>query len=85
MCICVAAFSDLMEAIKLSKIKGKTYCQVLCQRGILYKKLGKDDEARKDFQEAANLGSSFAKQQVLICDFCDFALSRVFSLFFFCR
>jgi predicted RNA polymerase sigma factor len=39
--------------------------QAICQRGLLHRKLGKDNEARQDFQEAAKLGSSFAKQQVV--------------------
>ncbi|XP_077288924.1 tetratricopeptide repeat protein 36 [Arctopsyche grandis] len=59
-----AAFSDLTEALKFSDKNGKAYKQALCQRGLLHRKLGRDDEARRDFQEAAKLGSPFAKQQL---------------------
>jgi hypothetical protein len=55
---------DLNMALKLSKGKGNTACQAFTQRGCILRKLGKDDEARADFEAAARLGSPFAKIQV---------------------
>lgn len=58
------AISDLNRAIELTKGQGKTGCQALCQRGLLYRKMGKDENARDDFQCASKLGCSFATNQV---------------------
>ncbi|XP_069683675.1 tetratricopeptide repeat protein 36 [Periplaneta americana] len=60
-----AAVADLNEAINLSGAKGKSGCQALCQRGIMHRKDGNDDLARKDFEVAAKLGSQFAKMQLV--------------------
>lgn len=63
------AFSDLTKAIELGKEKQqRTTCQALCQRGLLYRKEGKIELAREDFNEAAKLGSHFAKNQVIVTD-----------------
>ncbi|KAF2893708.1 hypothetical protein ILUMI_12465 [Ignelater luminosus] len=60
------AFNDLTKAIELGKDEQqRTTCQALCQRGLLYRKEGKIDLAREDFNEAAKLGSHFAKNQLI--------------------
>lgn len=61
----IEAFSDLTKAINLAKMSQvKTLSQALCQRGLLYRKSSKFDEARQDFEKAAKLGNHFAKSQV---------------------
>ncbi|KAJ9575758.1 hypothetical protein L9F63_007404 [Diploptera punctata] len=59
------AIKDLNEAITLSRGQGKSGCQALCQRGIIYRKEGNDDLAKQDFEAAARLGSQFAKSQLV--------------------
>ncbi|XP_063710165.1 tetratricopeptide repeat protein 36 homolog [Culicoides brevitarsis] len=60
-----AAMEDLNKALKLCKSSGRTGCRALCQRGVL-KRLKNDIEgARADFEEAAKLGSQFAKSQLV--------------------
>uniref|UniRef100_T1HGJ9 Tetratricopeptide repeat protein 36 n=1 Tax=Rhodnius prolixus TaxID=13249 RepID=T1HGJ9_RHOPR len=58
------ALNDLNTALDISKEKGKSGCQALCQRGLLFRKKGQTDLAKSDFVKASNLGSKFAKQQV---------------------
>ena len=58
------AMEDLNKALELSKRRGKTACLAFTQRGCILRKLGKDDDARADFEAAAQLGSPFAKIQV---------------------
>jgi hypothetical protein len=60
-----AALQDLTEAITLSKGKGRSGCQALCQRGLLKRKQGDEDGARTDFDRAAQLGSKFARSQLV--------------------
>lgn len=61
------SFEDLSKAIRFAKEKQKrTLCQGLCQRGLLHRKWGKTEEARADFNEAAKMGSLFARNQVSI-------------------
>lgn len=55
---------DIEKALTLSKRKGRVGCQALCQRGVIFRKLGNDEKAKADFNEAAKLGSEFAKKQV---------------------
>lgn len=58
----VEALSDLTQAINLAGVsQAKTLSQALCQRGLLYRKSSKFDEARQDFEKAARLGNHFAK------------------------
>lgn len=57
------ALSDLNKALELAA-PGRTKCQALCQRGLLYRKQEKLDEAKLDFTEAVKLGSKFAQSQV---------------------
>jgi tetratricopeptide (TPR) repeat protein len=61
----LAALTDLTQAIKLSASKGRTGCQSLCQRGLLKRKQGDEDGARADFEVAAQLGSKFARNQLV--------------------
>ncbi|KAE8592370.1 hypothetical protein XENTR_v10018741 [Xenopus tropicalis] len=60
------ALEDLNQAVELSGIAGVAGRQALVQRGLILRLQGKDDEARKDFQRAAQLGSDFAKQQLIL-------------------
>ncbi|XP_050462103.1 tetratricopeptide repeat protein 36 [Cataglyphis hispanica] len=59
------ALKDLHLAVELSQGKGRAGIQALCQRGALYRWMGQDDEAKKDFVRAAKAGSSFAKSQLV--------------------
>lgn len=60
------AMLDLDCALKLTMgKKNRTRALALCQRGVLLRKRGADDEARSTFTEAAKLGSSFARKQVV--------------------
>ncbi|XP_062521650.1 tetratricopeptide repeat protein 36-like [Corticium candelabrum] len=59
------ALSDLNVAIQLSEGEGEVAKQAYTQRAIVRKMRGDDDNAVCDFQKAANLGSSFAKSQLV--------------------
>ncbi|XP_014287923.1 tetratricopeptide repeat protein 36 [Halyomorpha halys] len=59
------ALEDLDNSIKLCKRKSKVLCQALCQRALLYRKSGDDEKAKEDFKLAAELGSQFAKKQLV--------------------
>uniref|UniRef100_A0A1B0DI01 Tetratricopeptide repeat protein 36 n=2 Tax=Phlebotomus papatasi TaxID=29031 RepID=A0A1B0DI01_PHLPP len=52
-------------ALQLSGGTGRTGCRALCQRGLLRRKMGDDDAARDDFKTATNLGSKFARAQLI--------------------
>ncbi|RVE40683.1 hypothetical protein evm_014667 [Chilo suppressalis] len=59
------AMTDLDVALKLTMGKrSRARALALCQRGVVLRKRGADDEARAAFIEAAQLGSGFAKKQV---------------------
>lgn len=58
------ALEDLNSAISLSNGKGKSACQAFTQRAMIYRLKERDDQAKEDFQKAAELGSEFAKAQV---------------------
>ncbi|KAF4519064.1 hypothetical protein B566_EDAN001654 [Ephemera danica] len=58
------ALVDLNNALNLCQGQGRTACQALCQRALLYLKEGQDELSRKDFEAAAKLGSAFAKSQL---------------------
>ncbi|XP_059623012.1 tetratricopeptide repeat protein 36 homolog [Phlebotomus argentipes] len=60
-----AALADLEMALQLSGGTGRTGCRALCQRGLLHRKNGDDDAARDDFKAATNLGSKFARGQLI--------------------
>ncbi|KAJ8894942.1 hypothetical protein PR048_000249 [Dryococelus australis] len=59
------ALADVNRAITLSNGLGRTGCQALCQRGIIHRKEGREDDAREDFEAAYKLGSQFAKMQLV--------------------
>ncbi|CAH0715779.1 unnamed protein product, partial [Brenthis ino] len=60
------AMQDISRALKLTEgKKTRARALALCQQGVLHRKLGDDDSARSSFQEAAKLGSAFAKKQVV--------------------
>lgn len=66
---CFVSFSeasnDVTKAIELcTENHKKTLNQAHCQRGILYRRVNKIDEARKDFEISAKMGNHFAKSQV---------------------
>lgn len=61
------AMKDLDNVLKLTEgKKTRARALALCQRGVLLRKRGDDDNARAAFAEAAKLGSGFAKKQVII-------------------
>ncbi|CAG7723774.1 unnamed protein product [Allacma fusca] len=60
-----AAKTDLNNAINLSGGKGRPACQAFCQRGLIYLRENHIEDARKDFEAAAKLGSQFAKAQLV--------------------
>ncbi|CAG0917943.1 unnamed protein product [Notodromas monacha] len=59
------ALRDLNKAIELSRGEGRSGCQALTQRGCIMRKLGRDEDARSDFEAAACLGNPFAKTQMV--------------------
>ena len=78
------SLKDLDKAICLSEGKGRSGCQALCQRGLLYRRLGRDDQAREDFEKAAKLGSGFARTQLVALNpyaaLCNQMLAKVFEI-----
>ncbi|MPC13786.1 Tetratricopeptide repeat protein 36 [Portunus trituberculatus] len=58
------AMADLETAVRMSQGQGRAACQAFTQRAMVHRLQGHDDLARADFQEAANLGSEFAKAQL---------------------
>ncbi|XP_016933498.2 tetratricopeptide repeat protein 36 homolog [Drosophila suzukii] len=60
------ALDDLNRAVELANDQQtRTKCHAHCQRGVLYRKLDNLDAARADFEAAAQLGSKFAKEQLV--------------------
>ncbi|XP_057380508.1 tetratricopeptide repeat protein 36-like isoform X2 [Daphnia carinata] len=59
------AMKDLDMAIQLSNGKGKAACQAYCQRAMLNHYTGNEELAFKDWECASNLGSNFAKNQLI--------------------
>ncbi|CAF4679287.1 unnamed protein product, partial [Rotaria socialis] len=77
---------DLSTAIELASSDNshqKVLCLALTQRGILNRFLGKNEASLEDFQRAAELGSPFAKQQVLLTNpyaaACNEMLAKMFK------
>ena len=58
------ALDDLEKALELSGGRGRAACQAYTQRAMIKRLQHMDEEAKKDFQAAADLGSEFAKAQV---------------------
>ncbi|XP_012273174.1 tetratricopeptide repeat protein 36 [Orussus abietinus] len=59
------AMEDLNAAVGFSEGKGRAGVRALCQRGVLYRKAGRTEEAREDFTRASKAGSSFARSQLV--------------------
>ncbi|XP_033103901.1 tetratricopeptide repeat protein 36-like isoform X1 [Anneissia japonica] len=59
------ALEDLDKAILLSEGEGKAGRQAYVQRGLIRRLQGQNESALDDFQKAADLGSEFAKGQVV--------------------
>ncbi|XP_004604782.2 tetratricopeptide repeat protein 36 [Sorex araneus] len=60
------ALEDLERALALSGGRGRTARQGFVQRGLLARLQGRDDDARRDFERAAQLGSPFARRQLVL-------------------
>ncbi|NXS56156.1 TTC36 protein, partial [Brachypteracias leptosomus] len=60
------ALRDLDMAIRLSRGHGRAACQSFVQRGLIHRLQEREDEARRDFERAARLGSAFARQQLVL-------------------
>ncbi|KAG0726687.1 Tetratricopeptide repeat protein 36 [Chionoecetes opilio] len=77
------AMADLNTAVTLSQGRGRAACQAFTQRAMVHRLQGHDDLARADFQEAANIGSEFAKAQLVQMNpyaaLCNKMLHDVFS------
>jgi len=78
-----SALKDLNKAIELSEGKGKAGTSALCQRGVLHRREGRDDDAMDDFKIAAENGSGFAKAMLVEMNpyaaMCNAMLKNVFS------
>ncbi|XP_062995134.1 tetratricopeptide repeat protein 36 [Elgaria multicarinata webbii] len=60
------ALEDLEVVLRLSQGGGHVACQAFVQRGLIRRLRGQDEEARRDFEQAARLGSSFARRQLVL-------------------
>ncbi|XP_015739280.1 tetratricopeptide repeat protein 36 [Coturnix japonica] len=60
------ALRDLDAAIRLGRGRGRAVCQSLVQRGLIHQLQDRQDDARRDFQQAARLGSAFARRQLVL-------------------
>nr|XP_048272717.1 tetratricopeptide repeat protein 36 [Myodes glareolus] len=60
------ALEDLERAVTLSGGRGRAARQSFVQRGLLARLQGRDDDARRDFEQAARLGSQFARRQLVL-------------------
>merc|ERR1711892_194706 len=78
-----SALKDLDKAIQLSEGKGRSGSAALCQRGVLHRKEGRDDDALTDFKAAADEGSGFAKSMMVEMNpyaaMCNAMLKNVFT------
>ncbi|KAI6206470.1 hypothetical protein M3Y94_00915100 [Aphelenchoides besseyi] len=59
------AKKDLEVAIELSGGKGRAACQAFTQRGLIHRLEGQMEAAKVDYQKAAELGSKFAKMELV--------------------
>nr|XP_006121009.1 tetratricopeptide repeat protein 36 isoform X1 [Pelodiscus sinensis] len=75
------ALQDLDTALHLSRGTGHVACQCFVQRGLLSLLQGHKDKARLDFEQAAGLGSAFARHQLVLMNpysaLCNQMLSEV--------
>ncbi|XP_049634149.1 tetratricopeptide repeat protein 36 [Suncus etruscus] len=60
------ALEDLERALTLSRGRGRAARQGFVQRGLLARLQGRDEDARRDFEQAARLGSPFARRQLVL-------------------
>ncbi|NWU17106.1 TTC36 protein, partial [Cephalopterus ornatus] len=60
------ALQDLDTAIRLSRGRGRAACQSFVQRGLIHRLQARDEDARRDFERAARLGSAFARRQLVL-------------------
>ncbi|XP_075579482.1 tetratricopeptide repeat protein 36 isoform X1 [Pelecanus crispus] len=60
------ALQDLDTAIRLSRGRGRAACQSFVQRGLIHRLQAREDDARRDFERAARLGSTFARRQLVL-------------------
>ncbi|NXS43631.1 TTC36 protein, partial [Balaeniceps rex] len=60
------ALQDLDVAIRLSQGRGRAACQSFVQRGLIHRLQAHEEDARRDFERAARLGSTFARQQLVL-------------------
>ncbi|CAM9816864.1 unnamed protein product [Bubo scandiacus] len=60
------ALRDLDASIRLSRGRGRAACQSFVQRGLIRRLQARDEEARRDFERAAQLGSAFAQRQLVL-------------------
>merc|ERR1712106_104281 len=78
-----SALKDLDKAIQISEGKGRSGSSALCQRGVLNRKEGRDDDALTDFKAAADEGSGFAKSMMVEMNpyaaMCNAMLKNVFT------
>lgn len=78
-----AALQDLNNAINLSEGKGKSACLAFCQRALIYRLEGKQLLAMEDLKKAADMGSAYAKAQMVQMNpyaaLCNQMLSKVMS------
>ncbi|XP_075765705.1 tetratricopeptide repeat protein 36 isoform X1 [Pelodiscus sinensis] len=80
-CSIAGALQDLDTALHLSRGTGHVACQCFVQRGLLSLLQGHKDKARLDFEQAAGLGSAFARHQLVLMNpysaLCNQMLSEV--------
>merc|ERR1712012_275367 len=79
-----AALLDLNKAVQLSGGgRSKAGSAALCQRGVLHRREGRDDDAVTDFKAAAEEGSGFAKTMLVEMNpyaaMCNAMLRNVFT------
>ncbi|XP_064896206.1 tetratricopeptide repeat protein 36 isoform X1 [Columba livia] len=60
------ALRDLDTAIRLSRGRGRAACQSFVQRGLIHRLQGRQEDARRDWEQAARLGSPFARRQLVL-------------------
>ncbi|KAM6400406.1 tetratricopeptide repeat protein 36 [Rhynochetos jubatus] len=60
------ALRDLDAAVRLSRGRGRAARQSLAQRGLIRRLQERPEEARRDWERAARLGSAFARRQLVL-------------------
>lgn len=78
------ALTDLEKSLELSKGRGRKAAQSFVQMALIHR-LRNEDMARKEFEKAAELGSVFAKQQLVAMNpyaaMCNQMLSEIMTKF----